>query len=72
MSYLLIPPLLAVLLLAGCDNSTEDTLAVGTLEWNRIEIAAQLAEPVIAWEAPEGSQVAQGQILLRLDDARER
>lgn len=72
MSHLRIPLLLAALLLAGCDNSTNNTLAVGTLEWNRIEVAAQLAEPVIAWEAPEGSQVTQGQVLLRLDDARER
>jgi HlyD family secretion protein len=65
-------PLLAAFLLNGCDNSIENNLAVGTLEWDRIEVAAQLAEPVIAWEAAEGQQVTAGQPLIRLDAARER
>lgn len=64
--------LLAALLLTGCNNSPEHGPAVGTLEWNRIEVAAQIAEPVIAWDAREGQQLSAGQPLLRLDASRAR
>jgi len=59
-------PLIATLLLSGCNSSTDTTLAVGTLEWERIEVAAQVAEPVIAWNVQEGSRVSTGQPLLQL------
>jgi HlyD family secretion protein len=64
--------LLASLLLGGCNNRSEDAPAVGTLEWDRIEVATQIAEPIMAWEALEGHPVMMGQVLLRLDDARAR
>ncbi|MBI5461392.1 MAG: HlyD family efflux transporter periplasmic adaptor subunit [Gammaproteobacteria bacterium] len=64
--------LLASLLLGGCGRNAEDIQAVGTLEWTRIEVAAQLAEPISAWEAPEGQPVAAGQALLRLDARRQQ
>ena len=60
------------LLIVGCDTSSVNNIAVGTLEWDRIEVAAQVAEPVQAWLAEEGSQVEAGQALLRLDDRRQR
>lgn len=65
-------PLLAALLLAGCGDAPDDVIAVGTLEWHRIEVAAQAAEPVLAWEAQEGAQVTAGQLLLTLDSERQR
>jgi HlyD family secretion protein len=64
--------LLAALLFAGCGNAPDEVIAVGTLEWNRIEVAAQAAEPVLAWEAREGAQVTAGQPLLKLDSERQR
>lgn len=64
--------LLATLLLTGCDNNPENAPAVGTLEWDRIEVAAQIAEAVIAWDAREGQQITAGQPLVRLDSTRER
>lgn len=65
-------PLLAALLLAGCDNAPDDPLAVGTLEWDRIEVAAQVAEPILGRQAQEGMRVAAGQPLLTLDAAHQR
>lgn len=64
--------LLAALLLTGCDNSPDNGPAVGTLEWDRVEVAAQIAEPVIAWDVREGQQITAGQPLVRLDAARQR
>lgn len=64
--------LLAVLPLAGCGDAPDDAPAVGTLEWDRVEVAARVAEPVLAWEAREGAQVTAGQPLLRLDSERQR
>lgn len=62
--------LIVILLLSGCGNKTADGYAIGTLEWNRIEVAAQVAETVVAWEAQEGAMVTAGQTLLRLNDDR--
>lgn len=72
MSHLRNLPLLTALLLTGCNNSPENAPAVGTLEWDRIEVAAQLAEPVVAWKAQEGQPVSAGQPLIQLDATRER
>lgn len=72
MNRLCILPLLPALLLSGCDDRTGDMPAVGTLEWDRIEVAAQLAEPIIARAAEEGRSVTAGQPLVRLDDTRQR
>lgn len=65
-------PLLAALLIGGCGSGPDDPPAVGTLEWDRIEVAARVAEPVLAREAREGARVAAGQLLLRLDGQRLR
>ena len=69
MRQAVIPFLMIAALLTGCENLS-DNVAVGTLEWDRIEVVAQVAEPVLAWEAPEGGLVVRGQPLLRLDDRR--
>ena len=70
MRHTLNPFVLVAMLLTGCDDSSDQSVAVGTLEWDRIEVVTQIAEPVIAWEAREGSTVERGQTLLRLDDRR--
>lgn len=57
-------------LLAGCNDVPDDLVAVGTLEWHRIELTARVAEPVVAWETQEGVLVERDQLLLRLDDRR--
>lgn len=67
----ILPPL-AALLIGGCGSGPDDPPAVGTLEWDRIEVAARVAEPVLAREAREGARVAAGQLLLRLDGQRLR
>jgi HlyD family secretion protein len=56
-------------LLVGC--STPDELPLpGTLARERIELAAEAAEPVIAWQVAEGQRVTAGTVLLELDPAR--
>lgn len=58
----------ATLLLAGCD--VEDAVhGVGTLERDRIELAADSGEPIVARLAEEGDRVAVGDTLLRQDPA---
>lgn len=67
--------LLAGLLMAaltGCGQHNDPLTAVGTLEWDRIELSAEVNEPIIAIEAREGQTLAAGQVVLRLDDQRER
>lgn len=72
MSHPRIILLVTALLLTGCDTNDENGPAVGTLEWDRIEVAAQLAEPVVAWKTQEGQPVSAGQPLIQLDATRER
>jgi HlyD family secretion protein len=61
--------LLAVIGLAACqpDDSID---VVGTLEWDRIELTADAAEPIVAIGVREGEAVAAGQIVLQLDARR--
>ena len=61
--------LAALALLAGCGRTTELPLP-GTLARERIELAAQSAEPVQAWRVAEGQRVEAGTVLLTLDPAR--
>ena len=58
--------------LAGCGQHNDALSAVGTLEWDRIELSAEVTEPIIAIEVREGQRLAAGQVVLRLDDQRER
>jgi len=62
--------LLAALSLAGCAKEAPQAL-VGTLEWDRIAVTAELAEPVLRWAVAEGDKVEAGAVLLELDPRRQ-
>jgi HlyD family secretion protein len=57
-----LPCLLAALALAGCRGAESDA-ALGTVEWDRVELVATAAEPITALAVREGDAVAQGQIV---------
>jgi HlyD family secretion protein len=44
---------------------------VGTLEWDRVAVTAELAEPVLSWAVAEGDRVETGAVLLELDARRQ-
>src|SRR5690349_22196212 len=44
---------------------------VGTLEWDRVAVTAELAEPVLKWDVAEGDRVEAGAALLELDARRQ-
>jgi HlyD family secretion protein len=56
--------------LAGCVESGPAPL-VGTLEWDRVAVTAELAEPVMSWAVAEGDRVAAGAVVLELDARRQ-
>jgi HlyD family secretion protein len=62
--------LLAALALAGCAKEAPQAI-VGTLEWDRIAVTAELAEPVLRWAVAEGDHVEAGAVLLELDPRRQ-
>jgi HlyD family secretion protein len=66
-----IVPLAAGLLLAACGGRAPPT-ALGTLEWDRVELVAEASEPVLEIAVREGDVVAAGALVLRLDDRRAR
>lgn len=61
--------ILMLLVLAGC-NDTDEYPVVGTLERDRIALAAELAEPVAAIHVREGQQVEAGAVLIEQDTRR--
>jgi HlyD family secretion protein len=63
-------PFLALLFLIGCDAKRPENQAVGTLEWDRVELIAEISEPITALLAREGEQVEPGRALVQLDPAR--
>ncbi len=56
--------------LVGCADPGPAPL-VGTLEWDRVAVTAELAEPVLAWHVAEGDRVEAGTVLLELDSRRQ-
>lgn len=56
--------------LAGCAERGPAPI-VGALEWDRIAVTAELAEPVLSWAVAEGDHVAAGTALLELDARRQ-
>jgi HlyD family secretion protein len=61
---------LASLGLVGCADSGPAPF-VGTLEWDRVAVTAELAEPVMSWAVGEGDRVEAGTVLLKLDARRQ-
>lgn len=57
------------LLTIGCHKAPTDVL-LGTLEWDRIAVAAEASEPIVAIDVREGDAVAAGAPILRLDPRR--
>ncbi len=61
--------LVAALALAGCQPSPSFEV-VGTLEWDRIELTADAAEPIVTIAVHEGETVTAGQLILSQDARR--
>ncbi len=62
--------LVAISALVACGAEDNSNRVVGELASDRIELAADVSEPIIEIAVAEGDVVAVGQILLRQDDAR--
>lgn len=60
---------LTLLVLAGC-NGDSGYPVVGTLERDRIALAAEMAEPVVQINVREGQRVEAGAVLVQLDARR--
>jgi HlyD family secretion protein len=63
--------LAALVVLGGCGRG-EMPPAVGTLERDRLDLVAEVSEPIVARPVREGDSVEAGTVLVRLDDARLR
>ncbi|MDX1500615.1 MAG: HlyD family efflux transporter periplasmic adaptor subunit [Woeseiaceae bacterium] len=59
-----------LLVVAGCSHDEAVNVVVGELASDRIELAAEAAEPVVELLVAEGERVTEGQPLLRQDAAR--
>lgn len=57
-------------LLGACSRGNAPPPLLGTLEWDRIAVQAEAAEPVIAIAVKEGDRVEAGALLLQLDPRR--
>src|SRR5688572_33295168 len=62
--------LLACAGLAGCAEGGPAPI-LGTHEWDRIAVTAELAEPVLRWNVAEGDRVEAGAVVLELDARRQ-
>ena len=56
-------------LLGGCRRQQEEVL-LGSLEWDRVGVPAELSEPIVSVNAREGAAVKAGELLLTLDARR--
>ncbi len=70
MNLRLAPVIVAVALAAACDNAGNDAIIVGELTSDRIELTAEMSEPIIEILVDEGASVSQGQLLMRQDGRR--
>lgn len=61
-----------ILLLPACGPDETNHRVVGTLEWDRVELIAEASEPIVEIPAQEGDWVEPGQVLVRLDPARQQ
>ncbi len=62
--------LVALLALNACSKESGDERLVGQTASDRIELAADAAEPILRIEVAEGEAVAAGQVLVQQDTAR--
>lgn len=62
--------MLAALGLAGCTEPATAPL-IGTLEWDRVAVTAELSEPVLRWAVAEGDRIDAGAVVLELDARRQ-
>jgi HlyD family secretion protein len=60
----------SLLTVAACDPSTENSRLVGELASDRVELTAEVSEPVTAILVVEGASVSAGQVLMRQDSTR--
>ena len=60
----------ALLLLAACDAQDANQRIVGQLESDRIELTAEVAEPIIERAVIEGQSVDDGDLVIRQDTSR--
>jgi HlyD family secretion protein len=58
------------LIISACGSSTNDDRIVGELASDRVELTAEIAEPVIEILVAEGEAVMANQVLMRQDAAR--
>jgi len=68
----LIVTCLAALPLAACDDTDVANAVVGELASDRIELVAEVNEPITEIAVAEGETVTAGQLVLRQDDTRAR
>jgi len=61
---------LALLSVAGCARENDPGTLLGTLEWDRIAMPAEVSEPITQILVKEGDHVAVDQLLLVLDPRR--
>ena len=65
---------LSVAALARCSRACaqeKNPPFVGSLEWDRVAVTAELAEPVLRWDVAEGDRVEAGAVLLEQDPRRQ-
>lgn len=62
--------LLAALAVAACDDPNDRNIVIGELASDRIELVAEVNEPILEIAVAEGEAVTAGQLLLRQDDVR--
>lgn len=62
--------IVASTLLAGCTRDNGADALLGTLEWDRIAVPAEVSEPITQILVKEGDRVAADQLLLTLDPSR--
>jgi HlyD family secretion protein len=61
---------LAAVVVAACDNADDLNIVVGELASDRIELVAEVNEPILEILVAEGEAVTAGQLILRQDDTR--
>lgn len=65
---LLLPAI--ALLIAACSDTPNDNRVVGELASDRLELVAEVNEPILEILVAEGETVTAGQLLMRQDDSR--